>query len=344
LDFLKIRCAVDTVLATIDWSHAILRCQGVGSGYALDKGDHSGRYAKYLRGDASPSIYEVLRLERECPGTRMRFLHPLYELLSQPWIIRLERFLWTLQPWLQCRVVGTSGLHLSGVMTLKATRRRLLDLTVQGDGFALTALLIYSILAGRARDEVVMLTAKERSWQCLLICLASGEFFPLTRLLTARVRQQILDKTPDGMLCLDTATPDPVVIVAKLKEMAPDLQHVTGATRRRRIRSLLEDGEFKQLVTLERISTAQLSAKRTEAFKSLDLDSEPRGRLGHVATLGSRGRTILEDAYEAYWGQRNCVAGHRAYRYRSISKAWPYRRMLMGCEDSVLEPFDCGRR
>jgi hypothetical protein len=336
LEFLKLRDAADAVLATLIWSHGVMRERQAPSGYALDERDRSGRYGRYLRGDMPPSIYEVLSQARDFPSTRQRFVHPLFDLLSQPWSVRLEAFLIGLQPYLQCRVRSAAGVNLYAEKPSSPTPRRLLDLTVQGDGYALTALLAYSILGVRNREQEAMLAAKERAWQCLMVCFASGEFYPLTRLLTARIRQRVLDRGPNDFLALDTATPDPVRIVEQLREIAPELTEVVGAKRRKVIRQLLQRQDVVDLLALPRIEYAQVEANTRQLARVMDLDCTPRGRFAYVGRLGSRARKILSDSLLHYWGGSSNAGPPRSYR--ALSKAWPYRRMLMSATDLSREP------
>jgi hypothetical protein len=169
-----------------------------------------------------------------------------------------------------------------------------------------------------------------------MVCFASGEFYPLTRLLTARIRQQVLDRGPNDLLALDTATPDPVRIVEQLREIAPELTEVVGAKRRKVIRQLLQRQDVLDLLALPRIEYAQVEANTRQLARMMDLDCTPRGRFAYVGRLGSRARKILSDSLLYYWGGRSNAGPPRSYR--ALSMAWPYRRMLMSATDLSREP------
>jgi hypothetical protein len=312
--------ACDMTLATIDWSHAVLQVSGKPSAYALCP---TGKFARYLRGDCVPDTFDLLYHSSQhgmlLPGLVVRFNHPLYVLLSRTPRAGMDMFVASLQPWLQCRVADTAAGYGSALVALRPTRRRLFDLAVQGDGIALAALLAYCSYSSNLFEQDLAFEAARRSWQCLLISLASGEFYPLARLLTMRIRQQVIDRYCSTELrVFDTATPDPAEIVRDLKRLVPELETVRGPARRRLIKGLLEGdrADVSRLLSLEQVSFEEFKYRTQRCAGPVDLDAEPRGRFSYIAKLGARGKRLMAEAFAQYWSGRPEDKPLQRRRYR----------------------------
>lgn len=183
------------------------------------------------------------------------------------------------------------------------TSRRLLALAVQGDGFALTTLIAYLFKAMRMAEPALALEAGLRAWQCLLLAVASGEFAAIGRLLSARLRQQVLDQVGHQGETWDTATADLEVVIPALRQAVPELATAAGASRRRLIRELLvsPSDDLRALLVPERVSLAEAQHRRQAHRRALDLDGPPRGRLQELPRLGAKARAIARAAFYPDW-------------------------------------------
>lgn len=296
---------LETVLATVDWAHCVLRVTGATSGYALD-GNRSGLFARYLRGDNSPRLFDVIYRDAPMPGngTAIRFFHPLYAVLGRsPSDRDLTHALVAASRRVHTRVFDTSGAIYPSNALRPVTSRRLLDLAVQGDGFALTTLIAYLFMAMRGRDSALALEAGLRAWQCLLLAVASGEFAAIGRLLGARLRQQVLNQVTHQDQTWDTATPDLGILIPALRLAVPELATAAGASRRRLIRDLLESpsDDMRPLLVPELVSVAEAQHRRQAHRRALDLDGPPRGRLQELPRLGAKARAIARAAFYPDW-------------------------------------------
>lgn len=296
---------LETVLATVDWAHCVLRVTGATSGYALD-GDRSGLFARYLRGDNSPRLFEVIYRDAPMPGngTAIRFFHPIYVVLGRsPSDGDLNYALITASRRVHTRVFDTSGALLPGNALRPATSRRLLDLAVQGDGFALATLIAYFFKAARMAEPALALEAGLRAWQCLLLAVAGGEFAAIGRLLAARLRQQVLNQAVHQGETWDTATPDLQVVLPALRRAVPGLASAAGASRRRLLREVLvsPSGEVRALLVPDLVSVAEAERRRQEHVRALDLDGPPRGRFQEMPRLGAKARAIARAAFHPDW-------------------------------------------
>lgn len=317
---------VERVLATVDWAHFAMEGRGRGSGYAMDPRPrrstdgkagpptrtrtHSlGLFARYLRGDTAPSEQQLYYMDERVEGSRSRFYHPLYRLLAEPtteWH-ELVEILDDLALSLQCRIFDIDGAQGPGMYQLPTTSRRQTDLAVQGDGYALTALLALALHAKGEEDFALALDVATRAYQCMLFALARGEFRSIRTALTVRIRQQVLDQIECQGMVLDTASLDIEVGIARLRELLD--RHgladpgANGAARRRLFRQVLAGGhgELLPLITPARVPVAVAAALRVQHRKSIEMDSLPRGRFQHVRRFGKRARGVLSAAISDYW-------------------------------------------
>lgn len=317
---------LERVLATVDWAHVAMEGSGRGSGYAMDprprravdgkagsppraRAHSLGLFARYLRGDTSPSQEQLFYMDQQVEGAWSRFSHPLYLLLANPsteWH-ELVEILDDLATRLQSRIFQTDGPQGSGVYQLPTTSRRQTDLAVQGDGYAFTALLALALHAKGEEDFPLALDVSTRAYQCMLFAFARGEFRSIRTALTVRIRQQVLDQIECQGMVLDTASLDIEAGIAQLHALLD--RHgladpaTNGAARRRLFRQILagDHGELLPLITPVRVSVAVAAAHRVQHRKPIEMDSLPRGRFQHVRRFGKRARGVLSTALADYW-------------------------------------------
>lgn len=315
---------LERVLATVDWAHVVLEGSGEASGYAMDPrpqrpvGDEVGRstrahspglFARYLRGDTAPSYEQLYYMDEQVDGSWSRFSHPVYRLLAKPtteWY-ELVEILDDLALSLHCRIFGIDGAQGPGKYQLPTTSRRQRDLAVQGDGYALTALLALALHAKGEEDLPLALDVATRAYQCMLFAFARGEFWSIRSALAARIRQQILDQIEcDGMV-LDTASLDIEAGIARLREVLE--RHrlaeptASSAARRRLFRQILagDHGELLPLITPARVPVAVAAAHRVQHAQPIEMNSRPSGRFQYVRRFGARARDVLRAALADYW-------------------------------------------
>ena len=316
---------LERVLATVDWAHVAMEGSGQGSGYAMDprprrsvggkagppraRAHSLGLFARYLRGDTSPSQAQLFYMDEQVEGSRSRFFHPLYPLLANPtteWH-ELVEILDDLALSLQCRIFDIEGAQGPGMYQLPTTSRRQTDLAAQGDGYALTALLALALHAQGEENFALALDVATRAYQCLLFALARGEFRSIRTVLTVRIRQQIFDQIECQGMVLDTANMDVETGVARLRELLD--RHcladpaANGPARRRLFRQILAGGhgELLPLITPARVPVAVAAAHRLQHRKPIEMDSLPRGRFQHVRRFGKRAKGVLSAALADYW-------------------------------------------
>jgi hypothetical protein len=315
---------LERVLATVDWAHIVLEGSGQASGYAMDprprppKDNEAGRsarahspglFARYLRGDTTPSSDQLYYMDERVEGSWSRFSHPVYRLLAKPtteWY-ELVEILDDLALSLHCRIFDIDGAQGPGKYQLPTTSRRQTDLAVQGDGYALTALLALALHAKGEENFPLALDVATRAYQCMLFAFARGEFWSIRSALAARIRQQILDQIECNDMVLDTASLDIEAGIARLRELL-ERHHLVeptanSAARRRLFRQILagEHTGVLPLITPRRVPVAMAAACRAQHQRPIEMDSQPRGRFQHVPRFGKRARSVLRAALAGYW-------------------------------------------
>ena len=214
----------ESVMAAVTWAEHYRRHSPVHSGYALDRrierkeptprkdGGYrtSGNFARYASGHCVPSIHRLMHMDASADMDYLLYLSLWRVLRHPPEEDTLWDQLWELDHRLSCRLFSPSvpGEESRGRRSL--TARTLLDLAVQGDEHALTALLLllreecadHAFSAGfddaesraYARDHAQLAwLAAQRACQCLVFLLCGPTFTPARTVLVARVRQQYLD-------------------------------------------------------------------------------------------------------------------------------------------------------
>lgn len=318
----KLTC--ERILATIDWADQVLRDYGVQSGYGMDgvlrmgrygwsrrtrapRGSQAkapiapGRFARYLRGDCVPSRDVIEQLDAGDGLAHARFFHPLYRVLQvgrdgyQEWegqssveevVDELDRRL----PFRLTRYVDHGYTYEHKPMT----RRRLLDLTACGDGYAVAALLMAVLQA----DGEEALLAGQCAFQCMVLAFARGEFPSTWPLVAARIRQQVLDRVVFDGKALDTTSIDLVAAVSTARQHAELNDSADVNTRasedRQRLRAWLKSSSAHvAAITPPIVPIVQANRVPLRQRVPLKLQAPPRGRFNHVRDFGSSARPVL---------------------------------------------------
>jgi hypothetical protein len=318
----KLTC--ERILATVDWADQVLRDYGVESGYGMDgvlrlgqyrwsrrtrspRGAQAkapvapGKFARYLRGDCVPSRRVLENLDAGDGRAYARFFHPLYRVLQVGWDgyqewegqVSVEEAVDELDRRLPFRI--TRYLDQGYIYEHKPmTRRRVLDLTACGDGYAVAALLMAVL---EADGEEALITG-QCAFQCMVLAFARGEFPSTWPLVAARVRQQVLDRINHGGRALDTASIDLAATIATTREHArlngPGDADVPASKDRQRLREWLKSAPgHVAAITPQIVPTDQAKHALAQNGVALKLQSAPRGRFNHVRDFGSSARPVL---------------------------------------------------
>jgi hypothetical protein len=343
-----LRFDAETILGTIDWAHLTLRDYGVPSGYAMDaimakrvarfRGNPDrgrGHFARYLRGESSPSLQTVFDLDFEYSPTMGRIQLPMYEILRVGMQgyrgggrDRCDEALLEVERRFQRRLTRYEDRGM--VMTQPELNSRFgLDLCTYGSSHALTVLLVaamqFQLWAERSDDsndyERVAFARKgptsrkcdpllmgQRAFQCLILAIAAGEFPVTCALVVVRVRQRILDQLAFDGAVLDTAAigiEDAVHVGRQALEQA-DAAGRTRSKQRAWLRAWLGDRANADCLRMTPPITtaAQAAESRARAPLELQLEAPALGRHSHRHQLGRKAKEILASALEDYIAKR----------------------------------------
>lgn len=317
---------LEGVLATVDWAHVVLTGSGQSSGYAMDlrpkrlrgvdtrelrseRPQSPGLFARYLRGDTAPSYRQLLSMDGWVEGASSRINLPIYRVLAKPtteWC-ELVEVLGDVALSLHCKVFDVSGPQGPGMYQLPTTSRRQTDLAAQGDGFALTALLVLALNAKSEENHSLALDIATRAYQCMVMAFARGEFSSIRSAISVRVRQQVLDQIECDGIVLDTASLDIETGMIRLRELLEQNhleEHAAGDSARRRLfREILAGSHpgVLSLITPARVPLAVATRLRSQHRRPINIDSLPRGRFRHVSRFGKRARNVLRANLGDYW-------------------------------------------
>lgn len=334
----------EKVLATIDWAHATLQQYGARSGYAMDaimakqvrrfRGNPDrgrGHFARYLRGESAPCRDTLVDLDFGDTTAIERMHLPLYDVLRVGMDgyrdieqeRRVDDALLDVERRFQRRL--TRYYERGVVMTTpELTPRYGLELSAYGSSYALTVLLAaamqFQLWAEESEDSedkewassvkrTVLrrhgpLLMGQRAFQCLVLAIAAGEFPVTYALMTALVRQRVLDHLAFRGVVLDTAA---IELEDAVEAGRQALQQAYGSGRtpskqRAWLRAWLNDRDNSDCLRMTPaiVMPAHATESRTRNPMKLQLEAPPLGRHSHRHQLGRKAKEILTNALEGY--------------------------------------------
>ena len=309
----------ERILATVDWAHAELREHKKASGYAMDAmlktpqqgTSRAGKFARYLRGENTPNE-DLLRQMPPNYGSEAieRWYHPLYDVLQRgpaglvdnpepQWLFDIER-----------RLDVRLTRHWSAMVieSVPITPARAQTLAAYANSYALAALLTWA-LSGQFFDQTeapgsdACLRIGQRAFQCLILSMASGEFPQTGPVLTARIRQRVLDQLQWKGYRLDTASVDvPAAVIVGRRWLAQTREHATPGKQRSALRALLKDGNAEDLATITPriVPAAQAEAAHRQHRVRLAFGQIPSSKANLVSGYGARASRQLRIALNDY--------------------------------------------
>ena len=312
----------ERILATVDWAHAELREQKKASGYAMDAmlkslqigTSRAGKFARYLRGENTPSEYLLREMSPNYGSEAIeRWHHPLYDVLQRgpaglvydpepQWLFDIER-----------RLDVRLTRHWSAMVieSVPITPARALTLAAYANSYALAALLTWALSSQffdqtEAPGSDAHLRIGQRAFQCLILSMASGEFPQTGPVLTARIRQRVMDQLQWKDYRLDTASVDvPAAVIVGRRWLARTRECTTPGKQRSALRALLNRGNTEELaaITPKIVPAAQAAEAHRQHPIRLAFGQTPSGKANLVFGYGARAsrqlRVELEDYIQA---------------------------------------------
>lgn len=303
----------ERVLATVDWAHAELRERKKSSGYAMDslfknysKGAHRpGKFARYLRGDNSPNHDFLNELMLDNDGQSFeRMQLPLYEVLRLGHMRFRDG-----NP--DDRVLFDIGLRLDfrlirywengAFEAIEITPASALKLATYANSYALAALLMWAssqqmIATEEVPESRACLVIGQRAFQCLILTMASGEFPQTGPVLTARIRQRVLDQLSWQGHRLDTASVDLAAAVEVGRSMVAAARGQSSSSKQRGVLSKLlrnADSPDIEAITPKIVPQEQADAAHARHPVKLVFREAPIGKANLVSGYGSKASTQL---------------------------------------------------
>lgn len=304
----------ERILAGVDWAHAELCAMNKASGYAMDEllkeyqsGDpRPGKFARYLRGENLPServLMELMSAHRSDASERMQL--PLYDVLARGHHALLDSdadidVLFEIERRLTYRL--TRHWSGNGLEAVEITPARASTLASHANSYALTALLVWAPSRqaldsdGGSVDSNACLLIGQRAFQCLILTMASGEFAQTGPVLTARVRQRVLDGLEWQGQQLDTASVDVAAAVEAGRRLLEQTRtQTTPSKQRSALRKLLTQDNAADLaaITPKIVPVEHAQAMRAKHPVALAFPPTPGAKANRVSGYGLKARALL---------------------------------------------------